>query len=129
MHIAHLAIWVKDLEILKTFYENYFGAQTTAKHRNAQKQFQSYFLKFACGARLELMHRPGISTIERQKGDVFFGYAHLAIAVGSENDVDELTFRLAHDGYQLIDGPRWTGDGYYESVVLDPEGNHIEITV
>ena len=129
MHIAHLAIWAKELENLKTFYEQYFGAQAAARYCNAQKQFQSYFLTFASGARLELMHRPDIPSMSRQSGQEFLGYAHLAMAVGSEAAVDALTRRLVNDGYQCLDGPRWTGDGYYESVVLDPEGNRIEITV
>ena len=129
MHIAHLAIWANDLENLKTFYENYFEARATAKYSNTQKQFQSYFLTFASGARLELMHRPDIPPMAKQPGQEFVGYAHLAMSVGSEAAVDTLTMRLIHDGYQRLDGPRRTGDGYYESVVLDPEGNRIEITV
>jgi lactoylglutathione lyase len=55
------------------------------------------------------------------------GLAHFALSVGSERRVDELTQRLAHDGYPVLDGPRRTGDGYYESVVLDPDGNRVEI--
>ncbi len=129
MHIAHLAIWAKDLENLKTFYERYFGAQAGAKYRNAQKQLQSYFLTFASGARLELMHRPDIPPMARQSVQEFLGYAHLAMSVGSEAAVDALTMRLVNDGYQRLDGPRRTGDGYYESVVFDPERNRIEITV
>ena len=129
MHIAHLALWAKDLENLKTFYERYFEAQAASKYLNVQKRFQSYFLTFASGARLELMHRPDIPSMARQSGQEFPGYAHLAMSVGSEAAVDALTMRLVNDGYQRLDGPRRTGDGYYESVVLDPEGNHIEITV
>src|SRR5262245_237149 len=127
MHIAHLALWVNDMEKLKAFYERYFGAQANGKYVNAQKQFQSYFLTFAAGARLELMHRPDIS-IATHSGQERLGYAHLAMSVGAESAVDALTMRLVNDGYQCLDGPRRTGDGYYESVVLDPEGNRIEIT-
>ena len=130
MYIAHLAIWAKDLETLKTFYERYFGAQATAKYVNAQKQFQSYFLVFTSGARLELMYRADIiPSMTPESGQDRLGYAHLAISVGSVSGVDALTMRLINDGYQCLDGPRWTGDGYYESVILDPEGNRIEITV
>ena len=129
MHIAHLSIWVQDLENLKIFYERYFGAQTATKYLNEQKQFQSYFLTFASGARLELMHRPDILSVQKQPGHECLGYAHLAMSVGSETAVDTLTMRLVNDGYQRLDGPRRTGDGYYESVILDPEGNRIEITV
>jgi lactoylglutathione lyase len=129
MHIAHLALWAKDLENLKTFYERYFGAQATTKYLNAQKHFQSYFLTFTSGARQELMHRPDLPATATPAGQERLGYAHLAMSVGSEAAVDALTMRLVTDGYSCLDGPRWTGDGYYESVVLDPEGNRIEITV
>ena len=129
MHIAHLALWAKDLENLKTFYERYFGAQANPKYINAQKHFQSYFLTFTSGARLELMYRPDIPSMATPSGQERLGYAHLAMSVGSESAVDTLTMRLVNDGYQRLDGPRRTGDGYYESVVLDPEGNRIEIAV
>jgi lactoylglutathione lyase len=129
MHIAHLAIWAKDLENLKAFYEHYFGAQASTKYTNGQKHFQSYFLTFTSGARLELMSRPDISSMATQPGQERLGYAHLAMSVGSAAAVDALTVRLVNAGYQRLDGPRWTGDGYYESVILDPEGNRIEITV
>jgi lactoylglutathione lyase len=129
MYLTHVALWTKDIERLKSFYERYFNAQASAKYTNAQKQFQSYFLTFATGARLELMQRPDISPLEKQTGQEFHGYAHLAMAVGSEAAVDRLTQRLVADGYPRLDGPRWTGDGYYESVILDPEGNRVEITV
>lgn len=129
MQINHVALWVSDLERVKAFYERYFGAQANAKYVNERKQFQSYFLTFASGPSLELMQRPDIAPLDRQPGQEFLGYAHLAIAVGSAAAVNELTARLVADGYRHIDGPRWTGDGYYESVILDPEGNRIEITV
>lgn len=129
MQISHFALWVNDLERSKAFYERYFGAQANAKYVNDRKQFQSYFLTFAGGPSLELMQRPDITPLNRAPGQEFLGYAHLAMAAGSQAAVDELTARLVADGYQRIDGPRWTGDGYYESVILDPEGNRIEITV
>lgn len=129
MQINHFALWVSDLERTKAFYERYFGAQANAKYVNERKQFQSYFLTFAGGPSLELMQRPDIAPLDRQPGQEFLGYAHLAIAVGSTAAVNELTARLVADGYRHIDGLRCTGDGYYESVILDPEGNRIEITV
>ena len=128
MYIAHLSIWVNDIKKIKTFYERYFGAQESAHYSNTQKKFQSYFLSFSSGARLEIMHRPDISFLARHAEQEFLGYAHLAMAVDSKSAVDALTMRLVTDGIQCLDGPRWTGDGYYESVVLDPEGNRIEIT-
>lgn len=129
MHIEHVAIWARDLERLKDFYCRYFGACAGAKYFNPRKQFSSYFLRFASGARLELMHMASVpesgNDIERQ----FTGLIHLAFATGSEDRVDALSAELARDGFRVIDGPRRTGDGYYESVALDPEGNRIEITV
>lgn len=129
MQISHFALWVNDLERVKSFYERYFGAQANAKYVNERKQFQSYFLTFAGGPSLELMQRPDIRPLDRAPGQEFLGYAHLAVAVGSTTAVDGLTARLVADGYRHIDGPRWTGDGYYESAIVDPEGNRIEITV
>ena len=129
MTIGHFALWVQDLERMKTFYERYFSAQANTNYVNERKQFRSYFLTFTSGPRLELMQRPDIQPLARQLGQEFLGYAHLAMNVGSATAVDELTQRLVADGYQRLDGPRWTGDGYYESVILDPEGNRIEITI
>ena len=130
MKIEHIAIWAKNLEGLKLFYEKYFNAQSSAKYTNAKKHFQSYFLTFSSSARLELMQRPDIQEKGKQPSEQqFFGYAHLAMSVGSETEVNALSKRLVDDGYRLLDGPRRTGDGYYESTVLDPDGNRIEITV
>lgn len=128
--IEHVAIWARDIERLKSFYEKYFDAEASSKYTNERKQFQSYFLTFSSGARLELMQRPDVNETKGNKVTREFpGYAHLAISTGSESAVDELTNKLTGDGYKLLDGPRRTGDGYYESVILDPEGNRIEITV
>ena len=128
MHIEHIAIWAKDLERLKSFYETYFQATVGEKYVNPRKQFESYFLAFANGARLELMHKLDIPASLNDAERQFTGYIHLAFSVGSTGEVDALTERLRRDGYQVVDGPRRTGDGYYESVVLDPEGNRVEIT-
>jgi lactoylglutathione lyase len=126
--IEHVAMWVKDLEKEKEFYVRYFNAIAGEKYLNSTKKFESYFLSFEEGCRLEIMQKPDI--LERN-GDVnqYFGLIHLAISVGSKEKVEALTKQLVKDGYPLLDGPRTTGDGYYESVVLDPEGNRIEITV
>lgn len=129
MHIEHLAIWTKDLERLKEFYEKYFDTTSNSLYVNQKKQFRSYFLIFDSGARLELMQRPDIKSSPKSDGTELYGYAHLAISVGSEDSVNRLTERLRNDGYPILDGPRRTGDGYYESVVADPDGNRIEITV
>ncbi len=129
MKIEHLAIWTRDIERLASFYERYFGAQPGPLYTNESTQFRSRFLTFESGARLELMQRRDVQAIERSAGQEFLGYAHLALSAGSEAQVDSLTRRLVGDGHRLLDGPRWTGDGYYESVVLDPDANRVEITV
>jgi lactoylglutathione lyase len=129
MIIEHIAIWTKDLGRLKTFYENFFEIQSSSHYVNEIKQFESYFLTFESGARLELMQRADIEDLEISSGREYCGYAHLAISMGSEKGVDDLTQKLTEDGYRILDGPRRTGDGYYESVVLDPDGNRIELTV
>ncbi len=129
MKIEHLAIWVKDIEKQKSFYEKYFSATAGKKYVNPQKNFQSYFLSFAEGPRLELMHRPDVPANANDVQLQHIGLIHFAVSVGSKERVDQLTAQLRQDGYEILDGPRTTGDGYYESVVLDPEGNRIEITV
>ncbi|WP_234571237.1 VOC family protein [Rhodohalobacter sp. 614A] len=128
MKIEHIAIWTKNLEQLKEFYENYFDATSNELYTNQKKNFQSYFLTFDSGARLEIMQRPDIESASKSPEKEYFGYAHLAISVDSEEKVNELTEILRNDGFPILDGPRRTGDGYYESVVSDPDGNRVEIT-
>ena len=128
MRIEHIAIWTKDLERLKIFYETYFDATSNSLYNNPEKKFTSYFLTFDSGARLEIMQRPDIQSSPKLSETEYFGYAHLAISVGSEEKVDSLTQKLRNDEYPILDGPRQTGDGYYESVISDPDGNRIEIT-
>ncbi len=127
LRIEHVAVWTRGLERLRTFYETYFEAHAGEKYVNVAQQFSSYFLTLPSGARLELMQVPDLEP--RAKGELHVGYSHLALAVGSREAVDALTARLAQDGYQVVSGPRETGDGYYESCVLDPDGNRVEITV
>jgi lactoylglutathione lyase len=126
--IEHAALWTQNLERLKAFYETYFGAVAGAKYRNSSKHFESYFLSFSSGARLELMRRPSITESTNDMENPNAGYAHLAFSVGAREQVDALTARLNKDGYRVMSGPRQTGDGYYESLILDPDGNQIEIT-
>ncbi len=127
--IEHVALWTADLEVLKDFYVTYFQAQATDRYHNPRRGFSSYFLTFAAGARLEIMQMPGIQPLAAKPSHQFQTYAHLALAVGSQDAVDRLSERLRRDGHPPIDGPRWTGDGYYECVVLDPENNRVEITI
>jgi len=127
MKIEHIAFWVNDLERMKSFYMQYLNMNCGEKYENRGKAFSSYFLSFGSGARIEIMHRPDISEHVGRKG-VTIGLTHLAISVGTRKKVDELTERIRSDGFEIIGEPRITGDGYYESVISDPEGNHIEIT-
>ena len=128
MKLEHVAIWTVDIELMRAFYEKYFGARSNARYVNERKRFTSYFLTFPGGGRLELMHRPDIQRIpDSQASPEFIGYAHLGVEPGARAAVDALTERLRREGFSLLDGPRLTGDGYYESMVADPEGNRIVI--
>ena len=125
--IEHAALWTPDLERARQFYERYFGGRPGPRYENKSKRFSSYFLSFESGSRLELMHRPDLGDApgEHKK----FGHAHLAFSLGSEVQVEELTERLRRDGFVVAGEPRRTGDGYFDSVVLDPDGNRVELTV
>lgn len=128
MHIEHVAIWTQDLERLRDFYEKYFEAKAGERYHNPKKNFFSYFLSFAIGPRLELMQMPDIADNQHDSWQFLVGLAHFAVSVGSENKVNEMTEMFRKDGYIIAGEPRRTGDGYYESIVLDPDGNRIEIT-
>ena len=128
MKIEHIAIWTEDLERLKEFYSRYFGTTAGEKYYNPRKNFESYFLSFDSGCRLEIMRMPGINPRDRDVLKQFQGLTHYAISVGSNEKVDQLTEQLRSDGYMIAGEPRTTGDGYYESVILDPDGNRVEIT-
>ncbi len=127
MKIEHVALWTQQLEVMRGFYEQFFNGRSSSRYTNPKTGFTSYFLSFESGARLELMQRPDVrgpvSTTEQM------GFTHLAISLGSETAVDTLTTQLQNAGYQIVSQPRTTGDGYYESVILDPDGNRIELTV
>ncbi len=127
MHIEHIAMYVKDLEAARDFFVKYLGAQANEGYHNPRTDFRSYFLTFSEGARLEIMHKPHMDDPAKTPNRT--GYAHLAFSVGSKEAVDTLTRQLKADGYEVISGPRTTGDGYYESCILALEGNQIEITI
>lgn len=130
MKISNVAMWVEDLEKMRDFFEHYFDTINGKKYSNPLKGYESYMLSFDDGARLELMKK-----IEKpdSSGEPYVreaaGFTHIAISVGSEAGVDRLTLHMAGRGVTIVSAPRWTGDGYYVSEVLDPEGNSLEITV
>jgi lactoylglutathione lyase len=125
MKIDHIGIWVQDLELMKEFYTRYFSGGAGKIYENHAKGFKSYFIHFYDSTRLELMKRSDIP--EKSGSEETQGFAHVAINVGSQTQVDHLTEQLRTDGYLIISEPRTTGDGYYESVISDPEGNRLEI--
>lgn len=124
MRIEHAALWADNLEALKSFYVTYFGGRAGEKYENPVKGFSSYFISFDGGARLEVMHNHSVN--ERVSEPL--GFSHIAFTLGEKNEVDALTQRLRGSGFTVVSGPRTTGDGYYESCVLDPEGNKVELT-
>jgi lactoylglutathione lyase len=128
MILEHAAIWTNDLDKLKGYYEKFYGAKAGNKYRNEFTGFESYFLSFESGARLEIMQRPGIprnlnDTVQEQ----YIGIIHLAFSVATRTEVDEKAIELSGSGYTILRGPRLTGDGYYEFETLDPDGNRLEV--
>lgn len=123
--IEHIGLWVKDMEAMKEFYCRYFEASSTSLYHNPKTGFYSYFLTFASGARLEIMNKTNLADKNHEQ----FGFAHLALALGSKEAVDEFAYYMQDQGFPIQNGPRTTGDGYYEAVINDPEGNIIELTI
>ena len=104
MFIEHIAMYVNDLEKTKKF-----------------------FIKFDSGCRLEIMTKPEL--VDDKKDLKRTGFIHIAFSVGSKEKVDKLTEILKADGFEVVSGPRITGDGYYESCIVGIEENQIEITI
>lgn len=125
MKLEHVALYVEDLEAIKEFYLQHFGATANNKYHNPHSGLDTYFLSFDGGARLEIMQRPAMSP--RATGEHPLGYTHISFKLGSPEKVARLTRELQESGCPLLNGPRLTGDGYYESVLSDPEGNLIEL--
>jgi len=128
MKIDHIAIWTQHLDKMRHFYEKYFEGRSGEKYINPRKNFESYFVEFDGGSRLELMEKLEVDSKLHDDIENYLGITHFAIATGNRSKVDQLTEQLRADGYKIIGEPRITGDGFYESVVLDPEGNKVEIT-
>lgn len=127
MKIEHIAMYVNDLEAAKEFFIKYFDAKANDGYHNVKTDFRSYFLSFEGGSRLEIMNKPALEDPEKTLNRT--GCIHIAFSLGSEEEVDKLTKRLADDGYAVINGPRTTGDGYYESCIVAIEDNQLELTV
>lgn len=127
MRIEHIAMYVNDLEGTKQFFEKYFGAISNNMYHNRKTGLRSYFLTFDDGARLEIMSNPDMDDAEKSLQRT--GFVHIAFSVGSKENVDALTLQMEQAGYDVISGPRTTGDGYYESLIVAVEGNLIEITI
>ena len=127
MKIEHIAMFVNDLEKARDFFIKYLSATSNDGYHNTKTGFRSYFVSFDDGARIEIMNKPVLDDIEKSLNRT--GYAHIAFSVGSSEEVDRLTKLLSSDGYEVISGPRTTGDGYYESCIVAIEGNQIEITI
>lgn len=128
MRIEHVAIWTRNIENLKKFYTTFFEGTAGKKYTNPKKSFDSYFIKFDSGARLELMQMPTVPANLNDMINQYVGLIHIAISVGSIEKVDLLTSKLRNAGFTIVSDPRYTGDGYYESCILDPDGNRVEIT-
>ena len=129
MTIDHVAIWTSQLERLKDYYVKYFNGRSNEKYLNKERHFESYFISFESGSRLELMQMPGIpqnlnDTVEKQ----YQGIIHLSFGVENMNMVNDKLTELSKDGFKIIRGPRKTGDGYWEFETLDPDNNRIEVS-
>jgi lactoylglutathione lyase len=127
--IHHIACWTVDIDRLCAFYEKYFSALIHPPYHNPIKGLTTRFLEFPGGGKIEVMYHPDIPQVDIKLGEQHIGYIHLAFSTGSRENVDILTNRLQTDGFKVVDGPRTTGDGFYESSVLDPDGNRVEITI
>jgi Lactoylglutathione lyase and related lyases len=126
MRIDHIAIYANDLEAMKSFFTRFFGAIPNDQYHNKTTGLRTYFLQFYDGSKIEIMNRPDM--LNKEKAFTQTGYTHLGFSVGGKEMVDKLTSRLQENGYDVLSGPRTTGDGYYESCILGPEGNLIELT-
>ena len=127
VRIEHIAMYVNDLQAARDFFIKYLNGRFNEGYHNPKTDFRSYFISFSDATWLEIMNKPNMADDPKDLNRT--GYVHIAFSVGSRENVDELTARLKEDGYEVLSGPRTTGDGYYESCVVAIEGNQIEITV
>jgi lactoylglutathione lyase len=129
MFIDHVAIWTTQLERLKDFYVKYFNGKSNEKYSNKERHFESYFVTFDSGTRLELMQMSGIPpNLNDTIGKQYQGIIHLSFGMENMDMVNEKLNELTKDGFKILKGPRKTGDGYYEFETLDPDNNRIEVS-
>lgn len=127
MKINHVAIYVTNLEGARDFFMEFFDATSNERYHNPRTGLCTYILSFPDGGKLEIMSRPEVAKADNP---IFrSGFIHLSFSGGSRAKVDELTALLSDRGYEVMSGPRITGDGFYESCVAGFENNLIEITV
>ena len=127
MRIEHVSMYVNNLDAAKNFFVTFLGGVSNDGYHNEKTGFRSYFISFEDGVRLEIMNKPDMIDVQKELNRT--GYAHIAFSVGSKEKVDEITNKLKEAGYEIVSGPRTTGDGYYESCIVAIEGNQIEITI
>lgn len=125
MKIAHIALWTTQLELQARFWSEFFGGKVNEKYCSINNPgFASYFVKIGEEIAIELMTKPGLNLVCSDNQTT--GWVHIAIAVGNAEQVDALAKKAQEQGI-LVSSPRTTGDGYYEAVIKDPDGNLIEI--
>lgn len=129
MTIDHVAIWTNQLEKLKDYYVRYFDGESNQKYTNKDRNFESYFVSFESGSRLELMQMPGIPpNLNDTVGKQYQGIIHLSFGMKNMDMVNGKFKELSADGYKILRGPRKTGDGYWEFETLDPDNNRLEVS-
>ncbi len=125
MKIAHVALWTRHLDAQRAFWRDFFSATSNEKYVSKNRPgFASYFISLSEGPTIELMTLPELADAPANPECV--GWAHIAITVGSVAIVDAMAEK-AQQQDKLASPARWTGDGFYEAVIIDPDGNRIEL--
>jgi lactoylglutathione lyase len=128
MTIDHIAIWTTQPEQLKDYYVKYFNGSANEKYFNKDTLFESYFITFDAGSRLEIMKKPGIPVnLNDREEKQHQGIIHISFGVETMEMVTGKSKELSEAGYRILRGPRKTGDGYFEFETLDPDNNRIEV--
>jgi lactoylglutathione lyase len=129
MKLEHVAIWTTRLEMLRNYYVKHFNGKSNQKYINRETGFESYFITFDSGTRLELMQLPGIpENLNDTAVKQHIGLIHLAFEACDMESVISKSEELEKAGFKILRGPRITGDGYFEFETLDPDNNRIEVT-